>query len=117
MDRNLTVIKRDGRKEPLNLVQIHRVLNWAVEDLNSISASRFLYQQHISFYDFLRYLNNLGLKEGLSHRWLVVVKMLKDYLVNLGRKTTPVYISITYQKLLQRRLRCRSPPSCKMIIQ
>lgn len=127
MNRDLTVTKRDRSKEALNLDKIHRVIEWAAEGLNNVSVSRFEYQQHIlhyerlkscfSFQDMLQYLTELGLKERLSSRWLVVIKTLNDYLANLRRKTTPVDNSITYKKLLQRRLQCRSPPPNKMITQ
>ena len=35
----LTVIKRDGRREPLNLDKFHRVTMWACEGLSTVSAS------------------------------------------------------------------------------
>jgi len=120
LDNNLFVTKRDGSKEDIDLEKIHRIIAWAAEGLSSFSTSRFEYQQHkehcerlkncYSFSCILSYLIEYGLKEKLVLRWLVVIKAIKVYLANLGRKTYPVFISITYEKLLQFRLHCRSPP-------
>ena len=39
MSSRITIIKRDGRKEDLNLDKIHRVVFWATEGLAGVSAS------------------------------------------------------------------------------
>lgn len=120
MDNNLFETKRDGSKEEIDLEKIHRVIAWAAEGLTSLSTSRFENIQHkehckrlkncYSFSCIFAYLTDCGLKEKLALRWLVVIKAIKVYLANLGRKTYPVFIPITYEKLLQFRLQCRSPP-------
>ena len=126
MDNDLFVSKRDGSNEETDLEKIHRIIAWATEELSSFSTSRFDYQQHkehcerlkncYSFSCVLSYLIEYGLKEKLALRWLVVIKAIKVYLANLGRKTYPVFISITYEKLLQFRLQCRSPPHTNIIL-
>lgn len=45
------VIKRDGRKEELNIDKIHQVINWACEDLPNVSVSEIELASHIQFYD------------------------------------------------------------------
>ena len=35
----ILVTKRDGRKEPLNLEKLHRVVFWATEGITGVSAS------------------------------------------------------------------------------
>ncbi|EVU07899.1 ATP cone domain-containing protein, partial [Vibrio parahaemolyticus] len=37
MNQQLTVTKRDGRKESIDLDKIHRVITWAAEGLNNVS--------------------------------------------------------------------------------
>ena len=39
MDKNFYVVKRDGKKESLNLDKIHKVVSWACEDLTGVSQS------------------------------------------------------------------------------
>lgn len=48
---NLSVTKRDGRTEAINLDKIHRVLDWAAEDLDNVSVSQVEMKAHIQFYD------------------------------------------------------------------
>lgn len=48
------VTKRDGRKEPINLEKIHRVLDWAATGLNNVSVSQVELKSHIQFYDGIR---------------------------------------------------------------
>jgi ribonucleoside-diphosphate reductase alpha chain len=51
MNQQLTVTKRDGRKETIDLDKIHRVITWAAEDLNNVSVSQVELKAHIQFYD------------------------------------------------------------------
>ncbi|MDP5253523.1 MULTISPECIES: class 1a ribonucleoside-diphosphate reductase subunit alpha [unclassified Vibrio] len=51
MNQQLTVTKRDGRKESIDLDKIHRVISWAAEDLNNVSVSQVALRAHIQFYD------------------------------------------------------------------
>jgi len=46
--------KRDGRKEPINLDKIHRVIDWASQGLNNVSVSQVELRSHIQFYDGIR---------------------------------------------------------------
>jgi ribonucleoside-diphosphate reductase alpha chain len=54
MNQQLSVSKRNGRKEPLDLDKIHRVINWAAEGLNNVSVSQVELKSHIQFYDGIR---------------------------------------------------------------
>ncbi len=51
MNQKLTVTKRDGRKENIDLDKIHRVIDWAAEGLNNVSVSQVELKSHIQFYD------------------------------------------------------------------
>ncbi len=50
MNANLLVTKRDGRKEPIDLEKLHKVINWAAEGLNNVSVSQVEMKSHIQFY-------------------------------------------------------------------
>ncbi len=54
MNQEITVLKRDGRKETLNLDKIHRVVTWAAEGLSNVSVSLVEMRSHIQFYDGMR---------------------------------------------------------------
>lgn len=54
MTQQLTVTKRDGRTETLDLDKIHRVLDWAAEGLENVSVSQVELKSHIQFYDGMR---------------------------------------------------------------
>ena len=51
MNQELTVTKRDGRKEKINLDKIHRVITWAAEGLENVSVSQVELRAHIQFYE------------------------------------------------------------------
>ncbi|MBF9000670.1 class 1a ribonucleoside-diphosphate reductase subunit alpha [Vibrio nitrifigilis] len=51
MNQELTVTKRDGRKEKINLDKIHRVITWAAEGLDNVSVSQVELRAHIQFYE------------------------------------------------------------------
>ncbi|ASA54360.1 class 1a ribonucleoside-diphosphate reductase subunit alpha [Vibrio gazogenes] len=51
MNQQLTVTKRDGRKEQIDLDKIHRVIAWAAEELQNVSVSQVELRAHIQFYD------------------------------------------------------------------
>ena len=40
MNQQLTVTKRNGRKETIDLEKIHRVITWAAEGLHNVSVSQ-----------------------------------------------------------------------------
>lgn len=51
---SLQVTKRDGRKEPIDLEKIHRVITWAAEGLENVSVSEVELRSHIQFYDGIK---------------------------------------------------------------
>ncbi|WP_343183667.1 class 1a ribonucleoside-diphosphate reductase subunit alpha [Buchnera aphidicola] len=51
MKEKLYVIKRNGKKEKLNLEKIHKVLNWASKGLKKISISEVELKSRIQFYN------------------------------------------------------------------
>lgn len=48
---SINVIKRRGDKEPLDIEKIHKVLEWACEDLVGVSVSDIEMKSHLQFYD------------------------------------------------------------------
>ncbi|SFD09547.1 class 1a ribonucleoside-diphosphate reductase subunit alpha [Pseudoalteromonas denitrificans] len=54
MNQQLSVSKRDGIKESLDLEKIHRVVAWAAEGLENVSVSQVELKSHIQFYDGIR---------------------------------------------------------------
>lgn len=54
MNQQLTVTKRDGRKENIDLDKIHRVITWAAEGLANVSVSQVELKSHIQFYDGIK---------------------------------------------------------------
>lgn len=47
----IKVVKRNGEREPLDVEKMHRVLEWACEDLSGVSVSDVEMRSHIQFYD------------------------------------------------------------------
>lgn len=54
MTQSLFLTKRDGRREPLDLDKIHRVITWAAEGLSNVSVSQVELKSHIQFYDGIK---------------------------------------------------------------
>jgi ribonucleoside-diphosphate reductase alpha chain len=54
MNNALSVTKRDGTKEPLDLDKIHRVITWAAKGLDNVSVSEVEIRSHIQFYDGIK---------------------------------------------------------------
>lgn len=50
----IQVTKRDGRKEPLDLEKIHKVVFWATKDISGVSASELELRSHIQFYNGIK---------------------------------------------------------------
>ena len=50
----LTATKRNGRREPIDLDKIHRVITWAAEGLEDVSVSQVELKAHIQFYDGIK---------------------------------------------------------------
>jgi|TARA_B110000908_G_C10265177_1_gene463122 ribonucleoside-diphosphate reductase alpha chain len=54
MNNNLFVTKRNGKKEPIDLEKIHKVIDWAADGLDNVSVSQVELKSHIQFYDGIR---------------------------------------------------------------
>lgn len=48
---NIQITKRSGKKEPIDLEKIHRVVTWAAEGLSNVSVSQVELKAGIQFYD------------------------------------------------------------------
>ncbi|QCI15871.1 class 1a ribonucleoside-diphosphate reductase subunit alpha [Buchnera aphidicola] len=57
MKKSLFVIKRNGKKEKINLDKIHKVLNWAAEGLDDVSVSQVELCSRIQFYNNISTVN------------------------------------------------------------
>lgn len=51
---HITVTKRDGSREPLDLEKLHRVVFWATEGITGVSASEVEIKSHIQFYNGIK---------------------------------------------------------------
>jgi ribonucleoside-diphosphate reductase alpha chain len=51
MMSNILITKRDGRKEPIDLEKMHRVVFAACENINGVSPSEVEIKSHIQFYN------------------------------------------------------------------
>ena len=54
MSSRITVIKRDGHKEELNLEKLHRVVFWATEGLKNVSPSELEIRSQLQFYNNIK---------------------------------------------------------------
>ena len=54
MINTVLVTKRSGNREPLDLNKFHKVVAWACEGINSVSASEIELRSHIQFYDGIK---------------------------------------------------------------
>jgi ribonucleoside-diphosphate reductase alpha chain len=50
----INVTKRDGRKEPLDIEKLHKVVFWATENLSGVSASELELRSQIQFYNNIK---------------------------------------------------------------
>ena len=51
MSELINVTKRDGTKEPIDINKMSKVLEWASEDLEGVSASQVELNTRIQFYE------------------------------------------------------------------
>ncbi|WP_299491746.1 class 1a ribonucleoside-diphosphate reductase subunit alpha [uncultured Shewanella sp.] len=51
MNSNLTVTKRSGERETIDLDKIHRVITWAAKGLKNVSVSEVELRSHLQFFD------------------------------------------------------------------
>lgn len=63
MTNNLSVTKRNGEQEPIDLDKIHKVITWAAKGLKNVSVSQVEIKAHIQFYD--------GIKTAEIHETLI----------------------------------------------
>lgn len=54
MTHQLTVTKRNGTTEKINLDKIHKVITWAAEGLDNVSVSQVEMKSHIQFYEGMK---------------------------------------------------------------
>jgi len=50
----ISVIKRDGTKEPLDLNKFHKVVQWACEGISNVSESAIEIKSQIQFYNNIK---------------------------------------------------------------
>jgi len=50
----ITVTKRDGSKQPFDLEKVHKVLEWATEDITGVSISEIELKANIQLYDGIK---------------------------------------------------------------
>ena len=50
----IQVTKRDGRKEPLDIEKLHKVVFWATRGITGVSASQVEIKSHIQFYNGIK---------------------------------------------------------------
>lgn len=48
---SISIVKRDGRREPLDVTKIHNVVTWACEDINGVSPSELEIQSQLKFHN------------------------------------------------------------------
>ncbi|MGL4476240.1 MAG: ribonucleotide reductase N-terminal alpha domain-containing protein, partial [Shewanella sp.] len=51
MNSNMTVTKRSGERENIDLDKIHRVITWAAKGLHNVSVSEVELRSHLQFFD------------------------------------------------------------------
>jgi ribonucleoside-diphosphate reductase alpha chain len=54
MNENIQVTKRNGKKEPVDMEKIHRVVHWASQDLKGVSVSQVEINAQLAFLTELR---------------------------------------------------------------
>jgi ribonucleoside-diphosphate reductase alpha chain len=54
MNENIQVTKRNGKKEPIDMEKIHRVVHWASQDLNNVSVSQVEINAQLTFSDGIK---------------------------------------------------------------
>lgn len=54
MNQSTGVIKRNGKRENIDMEKIHKVITWAAEGLNNVSVSQVELRSRIQFYDGIK---------------------------------------------------------------
>ena len=65
------VIKRNGKKESLDIEKLHKVVSYACENVAGVSASQVELNSKIQFFDGIK-INNLKISGKLSPKILIV---------------------------------------------
>jgi ribonucleotide reductase alpha subunit len=110
MNTKITVIKRDGRKEALNLDKIHRVVFWATDGLSGVSASELELKTQLQFFNNMK---TKDIQETLikaaadliseeSPNYQYVAGRLVNYALRkeVYNQYTPVHLYEHYKKVL-----------------
>ena len=50
MNKDITILKRDGSHEELDLEKMHKVVYYACNDITGVSASQVELKSHLQFY-------------------------------------------------------------------
>lgn len=104
MNKSILVTKRDGRKEPINLDKIHRVIAWAAKGLENVSVSQVELRSQIQFYEgiktadihetMIRAAADLISQESPDYQYLAarlaIFHLRKKHLINLLRPTSMI---------------------------
>ena len=51
MSKDITIVKRDGSREELDLEKMHNVVFYACEGVTGVSASQVELKSHLQFYN------------------------------------------------------------------
>jgi len=54
MNEHIQVTKRNGKKEPIDMEKIHRVVHWASQDLDGVSVSQVEINTQLAFLDGIK---------------------------------------------------------------
>ena len=54
MEKNIQVTKRNGKKESIDMEKIHRVVDWASQDLKDVSVSQVEINAQLAFFDGIK---------------------------------------------------------------
>jgi len=54
MNEHIQVTKRNGKKEPIDMEKIHRVVHWASQDLDGVSVSQVEINAQLAFFDGIK---------------------------------------------------------------
>ena len=66
MNLQTTIVKRDGTKEPIDIEKLHKVVEFACNNLAGVSASEVELKSHIQFYNNM---TTKDIQETLTHQY------------------------------------------------
>jgi ribonucleoside-diphosphate reductase alpha chain len=97
----LTVTKRNGTREPIDLDKIHRVITWATEGLEDVSISQVELKAHIQFYD--------GIRTADIHE--LIIKSAADLISEEAPDYQHLAARLAIFNLRKRAYHCFTPPT------